>query len=415
MKRTKDNKPEMDSTKRALLLEAFSSTGYFVLNKNLIKIFGLQLAVYITNLMDKLQYFMQNDILEEDGSFFLTIDDQEEHTGLSTRQIRSCKSKLKELDILHTELRGAPPKEFYLIDFNKLEKVIANSNPDNSLVLRVTKCKGKRLKNCTNIKENKYKEIRYNDYKKEKNTKKKKSKNDQFLPLARKLSETIQSTKNISHTTQQLKKWADEIRKLSELQQVSYQRIDKALNWYSENIGGEFIPVIESGSALRNKFVKLENAIERQNLGYSDKTKGGGGKNAQKGLKCRFSEIFPENKIGADLRKQFQKEILPCAKATFDFESNSKLTHALLDFYLEVKSERDKHRPLPEKILQMLPSPMEIVHNYIKWIGSQDWIDLAGLHLLKTHCKLFKDWRNKMAGCYNFGDMKHDPVSGIGS
>ena len=38
-----------------------------------------------------------------------------------------------------------------------------------------------------------------------------------------------------------------------------------ALKFYQENIGDEYIPVIESGKSFRSKFLKLENAIQREN------------------------------------------------------------------------------------------------------------------------------------------------------
>ena len=44
---------------------------------------------------------------------------------------------------------------------------------------------------------------------------------------------------------------------------VTEDRINIALKWYNNNIGGEYIPVIESGSSLRNKFDKLESAMYR--------------------------------------------------------------------------------------------------------------------------------------------------------
>jgi hypothetical protein len=44
--------------------------------------------------------------------------------------------------------------------------------------------------------------------------------------------------------------------------------VQKALDWYEIYKGGEYIPVIESGSSLRDKFVKLENAMERNAHNY---------------------------------------------------------------------------------------------------------------------------------------------------
>ena len=87
----------------------------------------------------------------------------------------------------------------------------------------------------------------------------------QFLPQSETLANIIRSTKKIKISQSRLKSWANEIRKLVETDGVDPSRIDSALSWYSENIGGEYIPVVESGAALREKFIKLEEAIQRGN------------------------------------------------------------------------------------------------------------------------------------------------------
>lgn len=92
-----------------------------------------------------------------------------------------------------------------------------------------------------------------------------KERNREYMYLARKLSNIILTQKKIKHTAQQLRKWADAIRKLSENNGVEKSRIETALDWYADNIGGTYIPVIESGNSLKDKFIKLENAMEREN------------------------------------------------------------------------------------------------------------------------------------------------------
>ena len=50
------------------------------------------------------------------------------------------------------------------------------------------------------------------------------------------------------------------------MNEVDYSRIKKALRWYKDNIGGQYIPVIESGNSLRMKFSKLEAAMQREQI-----------------------------------------------------------------------------------------------------------------------------------------------------
>lgn len=87
--------------------------------------------------------------------------------------------------------------------------------------------------------------------------------NNKYLPLAKQLSKTIQTKKNVKHSLPQIKQWADEIRRLKEQSGIEYDRIEKVLDWYETNIGGEYIPVIESGYSLRSKFIRLEDAMKR--------------------------------------------------------------------------------------------------------------------------------------------------------
>jgi hypothetical protein len=91
----------------------------------------------------------------------------------------------------------------------------------------------------------------------------KQDKNSRYVPLAERLASIIRSHKRINVTSQKIVSWANEIRKLVEIDGVSIQRVETALDWYEENIGGEYIPVIESGSSLRSKFINLEHAMRR--------------------------------------------------------------------------------------------------------------------------------------------------------
>ena len=93
--------------------------------------------------------------------------------------------------------------------------------------------------------------------------------NSLFVSLAKKLGEIVKTKHKVKITSPKLKSWASEIRKLNKTDGISLDRISKALSWYADNIGGEFIPVIESGRSLRSKFLKLESAIERDSAEVS--------------------------------------------------------------------------------------------------------------------------------------------------
>ncbi|MEE9193526.1 MAG: helix-turn-helix domain-containing protein [Thermodesulfobacteriota bacterium] len=107
-------------------------------------------------------------------------------------------------------------------------------------------------------------------------TSKKKSpiekRNVEFIPLAKTLYDIISLKKNIRFNEKTcLKNWSDEIRRLVESNGVNPSRVKKALRWYKINIGGAYVPLIDSGMSLREKFIKLEDAIEREEGGASVK------------------------------------------------------------------------------------------------------------------------------------------------
>jgi len=102
-----------------------------------------------------------------------------------------------------------------------------------------------------------------------------KEKNLSYIPFMEKLLTIVRTKKNIKVSAHRKNKWATEIRQLVELDGVSPDRVQKALDWYSIHIGEEFCPEIEGGSSLRSKFLRLEAAMQRNN---------GNGKKTNKGV-----------------------------------------------------------------------------------------------------------------------------------
>lgn len=86
---------------------------------------------------------------------------------------------------------------------------------------------------------------------------------DLSVEVANRLADLITQKKAIKIHAQQKTSWAKEIDLLQKRDGVSDERIKKAIGWYEENAGGQYVPVIESGKAFREKFIKLEDAIKR--------------------------------------------------------------------------------------------------------------------------------------------------------
>lgn len=88
-------------------------SSYWVLNKTLVAILGLDTAFFLSNLAEAESLFQSKD-----GWFFQTKDTMESVSGLSRHKQDTCIKQLKELDFIKLELRGMPSKRWFRL--NKL-------------------------------------------------------------------------------------------------------------------------------------------------------------------------------------------------------------------------------------------------------------------------------------------------------
>ena len=105
----------MENSKMTEILAKNILTGssYWVLNKTLVAILGLDTAFFLSNLAEAESLFQSKD-----GWFFQTKDTMESVSGLSRHKQDSCIKQLKELDFIKLELRGMPSKRWFRL--NKL-------------------------------------------------------------------------------------------------------------------------------------------------------------------------------------------------------------------------------------------------------------------------------------------------------
>lgn len=247
-----------------MVLESFAHTKYIAINKNLLCVYGPEMAVYISNLIDRYLHLKENNKLK-DGWFIFKHEEQCKMLGMSEFKIRNCKKQLIEENVLIVKMIGNPAKEHYRINVRSLLTRI-NTCPLKTVGQDLQKLKGSNIFNKLNI----FNTIYARTCVREKENLKEKKKNNIYLPLAKKLQQAIQSKKNISHTPAQIESWSKEIKRLIIQNKVSYERVENVIDWYGDNIGGQFIPVVESGSSLREKFSRLETAMERNGYYESD-------------------------------------------------------------------------------------------------------------------------------------------------
>lgn len=111
----KGDKEMEERTMKQLLM----SSNYFVLNKQLIKILGIETAFLLTALIEN-----SDSLADDEGWFYRTASALEEETGLTNHKQTTCINKLIELGILQQENKGTPCKRYFKISFEEIENLV---------------------------------------------------------------------------------------------------------------------------------------------------------------------------------------------------------------------------------------------------------------------------------------------------
>jgi hypothetical protein len=125
---------------------------------------GLRECAVLSNLLEKWNYFFKNGMLQKDNSFYLLQKYQALEIGISEYEISQAKKNLKSLNLITIIKKGIPAKEYYLLDFDKIEQVssearqkyeetLENLNKNNSLSkFEGQDSNGKKIKKTVNRK-----------------------------------------------------------------------------------------------------------------------------------------------------------------------------------------------------------------------------------------------------------------------
>lgn len=114
------------------IFEILSTSAYLIVNKQLLEKFGPEVAILLSNLIDKYKYYKENGLLEQGSYFYLLNEEQMKQTGMNLYKVKSCKKVLKDVDIIKT--RRIANKEYYRLDAVKvLEFINSQMNIDEQL------------------------------------------------------------------------------------------------------------------------------------------------------------------------------------------------------------------------------------------------------------------------------------------
>ena len=99
------------------------SSNYWTLNKDVVKMFGIETAFMLSNLAEA-----ESMMADDDGWFYQTHNTVESMTGLSRHKQDVAIDKLEKEGILHKQVRGIPAKRYFKLDYKSLaNKFVKNS------------------------------------------------------------------------------------------------------------------------------------------------------------------------------------------------------------------------------------------------------------------------------------------------
>ena len=102
------------------IISLLASDNYIVVNKDIIKTYGINTALLIGELASEYNYYLKNDLLDENGMFYSTIENVEENIGLSRHQQKTSLEELKELEIIDVVVKGMPAKRYIKLNIENL-------------------------------------------------------------------------------------------------------------------------------------------------------------------------------------------------------------------------------------------------------------------------------------------------------
>lgn len=112
----------MKNGKSGLAKQLAMSSAYWVLNKNMVQIFGLESAMLLSNFAEADSMFLDS----EDGWFYQTSETVERLTTLSRHKQNKCIKILIDAGVLHQQNKGMPMKRYFRLDYDVLATLLAD-------------------------------------------------------------------------------------------------------------------------------------------------------------------------------------------------------------------------------------------------------------------------------------------------
>ena len=102
-----------------LIKELLMSSGYWVLNKSVVKEIGLEPAFILTNMVEA-----ESMMADDEGWFYQTADTLKELTGMSSYKQTKAINELINFGILEQKNIGVPMKRYFKINYDSIQKLV---------------------------------------------------------------------------------------------------------------------------------------------------------------------------------------------------------------------------------------------------------------------------------------------------
>ena len=111
-----------------VLVSLLSNRNYIVVNKQLIKTFGITEAIILGELCAEYDYYKNINGLQPDDTFFCSVTKLTENTGLSDYEQRKAIKNLEKCGVLKTQLKDIPATRYFKINEDKIEQFLITSS-----------------------------------------------------------------------------------------------------------------------------------------------------------------------------------------------------------------------------------------------------------------------------------------------
>ena len=105
------------------ILSLLAQDSYFIVNKDLAKVIGINEAIILGELASEYTYYLKNDKLTEDGYFYSTVKNIEDNTTIKRDKQRKILNHLQDLDLIDIKFKETPAKRFIKLNKNNIFKL----------------------------------------------------------------------------------------------------------------------------------------------------------------------------------------------------------------------------------------------------------------------------------------------------